>query len=219
MAKDTLIIITGGTIDAEAYPDPKNPPEDAIMLEKSLIPLTVAQMGHDARCDYLPWISRDSKKFSAEEMRNLAKIIRTSSAKNIIITHGTDGMPVHCRQIQRLLHRRDVGLPRDAFAKDSTGKERVREDKRVIFTGAMMPLANGPESDGYLNLDYIFGHMDQWKPGVRAVMHSTSFEPKGLYKDFMDYTFHGRVIDDLGVMSGLKDRVGREQEPVAGMRV
>ncbi len=195
MAKDTLIIITGGTIDAEAYPDPKHPPKNATMLDKSLIPITVAGMKGGERCDCLEWKSRDSKDFLTADIRELAKIIRSSQAKNIIITHGTDAMPHHARQLESMLLKRDVHMLDDAFAKAYSGAEAVR-GKRVVFTGAMMPLANGKESDGYKNLEYIFTHMDSWQPGVRAVMHERSYKPEGLRKNMDTYVFEGTVIPD-----------------------
>ena len=77
--------------------------------------------------------------------------------RNIIITHGTDAMAHHARQIEKMLSQRDTHLLDDVHAKTYSGAEVVR-NKRVIFTGAMMPLANGSESDGYKNLAYIFLH-------------------------------------------------------------
>lgn len=203
--KDTLIIMTGGTIDAEAYPDPKNPPKNATMLKESRIPETLKGMGVDDRCDFLSWKAKDSKHFTDEDMRDLAKIIRTSSAKNIIITHGTDAMPDNARRIEALLRQQDTDLRKDlrnaAYGREDDASRFVRGEKavggkRIIFTGAMMPLANGKASDAYQNLDYILHYMDSWKPGVRAVMHGMSFKPKSLYKDFKTYEFHGQVIAD-----------------------
>ncbi len=196
MQKDTLIIMTGGTIDAEAYPDPKHPPHNATMLTNSLIPGTLAEMGFDKRCDYLPWKAKDSKNFTTGEMRDLAKIIRTAQHRNIIITHGTDAMPEHSRKIATLLQKPEPDLRNDAGAGRFIRGEGVVHDKTVVFTGAMMPLANGPMSDAYQNLAYIFKHMDDWQPGVRVVMHGASFEPFGLTKDFDSYTFKGRTIPE-----------------------
>lgn len=199
--KDTLVIITGGTIDAEAYPDPKNPPVNATMLEHSMIPDVMSEMWKEEegffadKCDFLRWRSRDSKEFLTGDMRELAKIIRSSTAKNIIITHGTDAMPHHARQLEKMLLGRDMHMLDDAFAKHHSSAEAVR-NKRIIFTGAMMPLANGEESDGYKNLRYIFDHMDKWETGVRAVMHQKSFRPEGLTKDMQKYVFNGTIIPD-----------------------
>lgn len=188
LVKDTLVIMTGGTIDAEPYPDPKNPPTNASMLENSVIPSTIASMGHGDRCDFLKWVAKDSKDFTNEEMDALAEIIRTSHAKNIIVTHGTDAMPHHSRQIE--------GRLKNNISRHSKNKP---VDKKVIFTGAMVPIANGPESDGYKNLEYIFKRMDSWENGVRVVMHEKSFRPVGLSKDFSTYTFHGKEIPDQPV--------------------
>ena len=192
--QDTLIIMTGGTIDAEPYPDPNNPPKNAIPLENSVIPSTIASMGYGGRCDFFKWTAKDSKAFTSEEMDALAQIIRTSPAKNIIITHGTDAMPEHSRQILGRLSRVDTAVPNGHVAIHGKRKNKADIDKRVIFTGAMMPIANGPESDGYKNLGYIFRNMDKWQAGVRVVMHEKSFDPVGLSKNFETFRFHGREI-------------------------
>lgn len=199
MKKDVLVIITGGTIDAEVYPDPAHPPKRATMLEHSMIPEVVTHMGHGGRCDFLPWHPKDSNEFTAEEMRDLSRIIRTSPAKYVIITHGTDAMADHSREIAQYLQSPDPSLrgdhPSAATVPFVRGEGPVR-DKVVAFTGAMTPLANGPESDAYKNLQYIFEQMEGWRPGVRVVMHGKSFATEGLQKNFTTYTFEGRQIPD-----------------------
>jgi L-asparaginase len=197
MRGDTLIIMTGGTIDAEAYPDPLNPPKDAAMLKTSLIPEVVWEMKGGSECDFLSWKAKDSKHFTREDMEDLAKIIRTSHARHIIITHGTDAMAEHSREISALLQRQDHTLRRDkpSGAHDRFIRgEHPATDKVVVFTGALMPLANGSESDAYKNLEYILRNIHRWPPGVRAVMHQTSFHPEGLSKNFITYRFEGREI-------------------------
>lgn len=197
-ARDTLIIMTGGTIDAEPYHDPMKPPKNATMLAHSLIPGTVEHLGHGETCDYLSWRAKDSKHFTGQDLQDLAKIIRTSTARHIIITHGTDAMPENSRRIRDLLKapdktlRKDAALRRGAFVRG----EAPACDKVVVFTGAMMPLANGPESDAYKNIEYILGHIRKWPEGVRVVMHGQSFDPEGLEKDFNTYTFRGTQLPD-----------------------
>jgi len=199
MKKDVLVIMTGGTIDAEPYTDPAHPPKRATMLTHSMIPTTMEQMGFAQRCDFLPWRAKDSNDFTPEEMRDLAQIIRTSKARYVIVTHGTDAMADHSRDIMQRLQLPDSSLrsdhPSGATVPFVRGEWPSR-DKVVVFTGAMVPLANGPRSDAYKNLHYICENMEGWKPGVRVVMHEKSFAPEGLKKNFATYTFEGNEIPD-----------------------
>lgn len=190
MKHDTLVILTGGTIDAEAYPDPKNPPPDATMLPESLVPKTLEELGHGARCEIKSWIIKDSKYFTPQELDQLADLIDKSGAKNIVITHGTDAMADNSRHVLQALRQREKNVPHTQRGQCSL------LDKRIMFTGAMIPLANGAVSDGRANLDYILSHMDDWAPGVRVVMGKQSFDPVGLEKDFKTYTFKGRLLND-----------------------
>lgn len=182
--------MTGGTIDAEPYPDPDHPPKDATMLHISQVPAVIGALGHDKRCDYLPWRAKDSKHYTPQDMQDLADIIRTSRASNIIITHGTDAMPENSRMVMEYLQHLEDDTAKFSVDCSPLGK------KRVIFTGAMLPLSNGPTSDGLKNLDYIMKHIDGWDAGVRVVMHEQSFAPVGLTKDFSRYQFRGTVIPD-----------------------
>lgn len=197
MRKDTLIIMTGGTIDAEAYPDPLHPPKDATMLPCSLIPAALANMGVAGRCSFLPWRAKDSKHVTDADIEDLARIIRTAEARTVIITHGTDAMAENGRRLKRCLERPDPALRDDAWAGCEAhvrGGTPLR-DKRVILTGALMPLANGAASDAHENLSYIFSHMDGWEAGMRVVMHGVSYAPEGLVKNLGTYRFQGRILD------------------------
>lgn len=136
-AKQYLFICTGGTLDAEEYTDPQHPPAHATMLEGSLATQEIRALmgarglkeGYDF--DILEWRMKDSKDFTPDDLIELAGLIRTAPAQKIIITHGTDAMAPNARAVKRML-------------KDSR--------KYAAFTGAMIPLANGRDSDGPGNL-------------------------------------------------------------------
>ena len=131
MAKqpDILVIMTGGTIDAEPY---DATPEFVTPLEQSLIPDLVRELGYaDDMCDFFQWIMKDSQDFSEAEIRELAEIIRHDDRSQFIITHGTDAMIDNAALLEKFL--------------EGSGKT-------VFFVGAMEPLTHGPRSDGQKNL-------------------------------------------------------------------
>jgi len=163
-----LVIMAGGTIDAEPYPDPKHPPVYSTTLKESLVPAAMKKLGYE--CRFVQWSMKDSKEIGAGELQELARLIRDSAEREIIVTHGTDRMPENSRALQELLG----------------GTEKI-----IVVTGAMMPLSNGPESDGYANLDYAARHIGAWPPGVHVVMHAKHFSPIGLKKNYATLTFEG----------------------------
>lgn len=128
-AQNILVIMTGGTIDAEPY---EQTPEFVTPLEHSLIPDMVKQLGYgEGTCDFFQWIMKDSQEFTREEMQQLADIIKADAREHFVITHGTDAMVKNARLL-------------DEFLQDS--------GKTVFFVGAMEPLTHGGRSDGPENL-------------------------------------------------------------------
>ena len=166
--KDTLIIMTGGTIDAEAYPDPARPPKDAIPLKDSLVPGAIEELGYGEDCRFFQWMMKDSKAFTPAEIYAMSVFIKQRRAEHIIITHGTDRMAENSRELSRLM-------------KDS--------GKVVAVTGSMLPLSNGRHSDGYDNLRYAIEHIESWPAGVHVVMHARKFDPSRLKKNFVTQQF------------------------------
>ena len=161
--KDVLVIMTGGTIDAEAYPDPKNPPPNATPLRDSAVPDALHKLGYDDVCRCYQWLMKDSKEFTPKNIEILATMIRERRAKYIIVTHGTDRMPENSRALSAALGN---------------------TDKTIVITGSMIPLANGKDSDGYDNLRYTVDTIDSWPAGVHVVMHGKRFDSARVKKNF-----------------------------------
>jgi L-asparaginase len=166
--KDILFIMTGGTIDAEPYPNPASPPRHAIALKDSVVPDAVAALGLAGDCRFFQWMMKDSKDFTKDEIYALSVFVRQRRAMHIVITHGTDRMAEAARELSRLL-------------KDS--------GKVVALTGAMVPLTNGAASDAYENLRFVIGEMETWQPGVYVVMHGRRFEAGRVRKNFTTMQF------------------------------
>ncbi|MFW0778006.1 MAG: asparaginase domain-containing protein [Rickettsiales bacterium] len=166
--KDILFMMTGGTIDAEAYADPARPPKQSIMLRDSLVSETVIALGYADDCRFFQWTMKDSKDFTVSELYAMAVFIKQRRAQHIIITHGTDRMPENSRIL---------------------ANELAETDKTIIMTGSMLPLANGVESDAPENLRYAIEHIESLPAGVHVVMHAQLFNPSRLIKNYDTFRF------------------------------
>ncbi len=154
-----LLIRTGGTIDSEAYADPKSPPPLVSTLKgtDSLIMPLVHQLPNHDKVDEMVWSTRqedllvkDSQEFTPEDMSALADIIRQDKHRYIVMTHGTDAMVRNAEMLQ----------------------ERLKgTDKVVVMTGAMTPLSmhKQHESDGMDALRFSLQHVMGKESGVYVV--------------------------------------------------
>ena len=182
-----LLIRTGGTIDAEPYPDPKNPPQFITPLppSQSLLMDTVTKLPNADKVDGLTWVDwqekqfvKDSQNFEPKDIQALADIIKADHRKYFVLTHGTDGMAKNAAALKEALKG---------------------TDKVVAFTGAMVPLSmegkNDPagneiHSDGVAMLQYTLQNIESQKnPGVYVVGRnahtklSQFFDPQTVQKD------------------------------------
>ncbi len=123
-----LVIMTGGTIDAEPY---EATPDRVTPKDKSQIPALVDQLGLAESCDFFQWKMKDSQDFSEDEIQQLADIIRADERRYFIITHGTDAMVKNAQLLNEALKG---------------------SGKTALFVGAMQPLAHGAASDGPENM-------------------------------------------------------------------
>ncbi len=184
-----LVIITGGTIDAEAYPDPVNPPKLATMLEDTAVPQALAEMNLSRKYYCFVWLRKDSKQFTEEDIAALARIIRHSGHQDIVITHGTDRMVENARLLSEVLGR----LTEQGEARSGGGSEawggKLPIQIRIAFTGSMIPLSNGKHSDGYRNLKYAMEEIGNFPAGVSIAFESKCFDPHKTVKDFETYQF------------------------------
>lgn len=126
-----LVITTGGTIGALAIDDFEHPPSVIPLPKdgKDLVEDFIKSLpsGNNLRihkCDV-----RDSKNIDDAYRENLLSLIQDTPERDVLITHGTDALLTTAD----FLYGKIKG-------------------KRVILTGAMVPLANGAVSDGFQNL-------------------------------------------------------------------
>jgi L-asparaginase/Glu-tRNA(Gln) amidotransferase subunit D len=119
---EVLVYITGGTIDAEAYNDPKNPPAEAKMLDKTIVPTLLENQNIT---NYKVEIGQrlDSKLFKYEDLEKIADDIKESGLHNVVITHGTDMMIDNAKILLSILQKKNINV-------------------NVTFTGAFVPYDN-----------------------------------------------------------------------------
>lgn len=159
MAQDghILLIRMGGTIDAEPYPDPRNPPVDVTPLHGEKSPVLRVMKSFDqgkiesqAHTDAEKYV-KDSKKITQGDLEEVADFIRKDQHRYFIITHGTDAMVDNAAALKGLLR----GM-----------------DKIVAFTGAMVPLSMHDETSGIAS-DGI--------PALRHTIENIASQPAGVY--------------------------------------
>ncbi|HEY8190396.1 MAG TPA: asparaginase domain-containing protein [Micavibrio sp.] len=151
---DILLITTGGTIDAQPYPDPLSPPLmcNPLHKDKSIVPDAIKKL-FPLHLDSRFVCNLDSKQVENNHLDSVTDIITGHPHKNIIITCGTDRMPEIARRIDSAI-----------------GKELRKQNRHVILTGAMIPLSNGPYSDGWNNLKTAIENIETYPAGVGLVV-------------------------------------------------
>jgi L-asparaginase len=99
--------------------------------------------------------SKDSRDIDEDDRNRLATAIEATSHANVLVTHGTFTMKLTAEHL----------------------REHVAADKRVILTGAMVPITGFTTSDAGFNLGFAissFAHLD---PGVYLSMNGGVFTP------------------------------------------
>ena len=127
MEERILFINTGGTIDAQEYPDPNNPPDVTLPLDNcnSLVFSTIKSFPKGDLVDAFQWglnehFLKDSKQFTEDDIAALTEIILKTEHRLIVLSHGTDAMISNANKLKALLG--------DC-------------NKVVVFTGAIVPLS------------------------------------------------------------------------------
>jgi L-asparaginase/Glu-tRNA(Gln) amidotransferase subunit D len=181
-----LVITTGGTIGAVPVANIKHPPSMQIMpsIGQDYVRDALVQQFNAYPIRYIACEARDSKLIDEPYQANLVKIIEDASEDHILIAYGTDRI----LQMAEYFHH-------------ACGDNPKLSNKYILLTGAMVPLSNGPESDGYMNLEYALKCLthDESGPGVSIVLcdftdsaSQTGWQPKlynfepGHYEKYYD---------------------------------
>jgi L-asparaginase len=99
-----------------------------------------------------PLLLKDSLEFTEEDLQQIEKACISTSAKSIVITHGTDTMTETAKRLAKL-----------------------RLDKTILLTGAMIPYAFGSSSDGFFNLGCALAFSQTLPSNVYITMQGQYF--------------------------------------------
>ncbi|HSX09449.1 MAG TPA: asparaginase domain-containing protein [Candidatus Saccharimonadales bacterium] len=165
--KTSLIhfIITGGTIDS--FYDTTR--DTVVPNKQSVLPSYISSLKlFDEKIKFTTICMKDSRELNNEDRKNLLKELEITTAKKIIITHGTYTMPDTARFIK-------VNLK--------------RADQTIILTASMIPLNGFNMSDAPFNLGYAFAKVQDLNPGVYACMNGHVFDPEEIVKNIKEGKF------------------------------
>lgn len=139
---DILIITTGGTIGSTAAQNPQKPdPYSSFPPDRNPVFEALEEISSKSRRIALE--PRDSKDVDDSYLQKLAITIKEAPEKAVLITHGTDKLISSAEFLY------------NKFVSDF-------QERMIILTGSMIPLLNGPESDGYANLKFSIHQLDEF---------------------------------------------------------
>jgi L-asparaginase len=148
-----VVITTGGTID-KAYFDALS----QFQFGESVISrlLEVAQVTRSYRVVEL--LRKDSLELTDADRATLKDAIEALPEKKIVVTHGTDTMPLSASALMAI------------------------KDKTIVLTGALAP-ARFAESDAPFNLGMAFAAAQCLSSGVYIAMNGQIFDAGHVRKD------------------------------------
>lgn len=146
-----LVITTGGTIGAMPYFEfnyssdfvSTMPPAGQDFVRDAIEKIP----GFKGRC--ISHDPRDSKLMDEAYRQGLLKLMEAAPEKKILLTHGTDTL-----------------LQSAGYFYQKCQTNPTLAGKIILLTGSMIPLANGPESDGYLNLHFAYEQLQSLPAGT-----------------------------------------------------
>jgi L-asparaginase/Glu-tRNA(Gln) amidotransferase subunit D len=165
----TLVVTTGGTIEAQYNPEDGTPHyvPVAVTANETCIPAALKKMGLDGQADVYPLAMKDSKEVTTAMLDHILWKAASDGYDCIVIVHGTDTMPLHARYLKRRVA--EYGA---AYGVDQ---------KCFILTGAMGPLRDKEGAwreptehlkfnDGWHNLRQSLKHVNAQAAGVYVTM-------------------------------------------------
>lgn len=159
MNKGVHFILTGGTIDSVFDPSA----DSIIVNDHSVIASFIDTEIHPhINITYETLTLKDSREITNNIREEIIKSITKSTAKAIIITHGTYTMPETAMFLQKHL-------------------EQI--DKTIILTGSMKPLKGFSDGDAPFNLGFALSSAQLLKAGVYLAMNSHIFHADEVTKD------------------------------------
>ena len=150
------VINTGGTFNKRYNPIKGQllVPNDNIALDK------IIKLCHNIDMEVLNIVSKDSLEMTDIDRKFIASTIKNCESENIIIIHGTDTIDL-----------------------TSAFLEKEIQNKRIVFTGAMVPMSI-EEVEATMNFSLALGFLSaKVENGIYLAMHGVVVNHKNLKKD------------------------------------
>ena len=107
---------------------------------------------------------KDSREITKEDLNNLWTEIKSSKKENILITHGTFTMKDTAKFLENLLEKENI-------------------KRKIIITGAMVPIVGFSISDAGFNLGFSLGSFNAVEYGVYLCMNGGIFKADEVEKN------------------------------------
>ena len=107
---------------------------------------------------------KDSRDINGEDLEKLKNTILNTEQNDILVTHGTFTMKDTGKFLDKLLIEEKL-------------------NKKIIITGAMIPIIGFSISDAGFNLGFSIAAFDSIKPGVYICMNGGIFKPDEVEKN------------------------------------
>jgi L-asparaginase len=157
-------IMTGGTIDSYF----EGSKDAAVPFKKSIIPSFIKNLKLYQKAIFTTAFMKDSRDITKKDMAKVLQIIKKSTAKKILITHGTYTMPDTARFLKANLEH---------------------NNKTIILTASMIPIVGFSPSDGPFSLGYAVAQLEHLKPGVYIAINGRIFAPEEVAKIIKEARF------------------------------
>ncbi|MCH1517940.1 MAG: asparaginase [Flavobacteriaceae bacterium] len=142
------LIVTGGTFD-KTY-DHIN---GKLFFERTHIPKMLERSRCKLPVHITPLLLKDSLAFTEDDLQQIEQACIVTASKSIVITHGTDTMVDTAKRLAKL-----------------------KLEKTILLTGAMIPYAFGSSSDGFFNLGCALAFSQTLPPDVYITMQGQFFK-------------------------------------------
>jgi len=162
MQKSIQILKMGGTIE---FNDPSYEKlNDLMQLDVTIDAYLKNLVNPHFVYDIKTICQKDSRDINEQDLEKLKESVIAAPQDNILITHGTFTM-------------KDTGK----FLEDLLAEKKL--DKKIIITGAMIPIIGFSISDAGFNLGFSISAFDSVNPGVYICMNGGVFKPQEVEKN------------------------------------
>ncbi len=107
---------------------------------------------------------KDSRAITKEDLNKLWETVKSAQHENILITHGTFTMKDTAKFLEDLINKEGL-------------------NKKIILTGAMVPIVGFSISDAAFNLGYSLASFNDVQPGVYICMNGGVFSADEVEKN------------------------------------